>query len=178
MQDELKEFADDGVDANQLEEQTEKVNIAVLAAEYILLGYSDKDNIRSGNYNLLAYLLSQNPHGLSLIDGMKAVVTTQQSSLLKDYINKMTSDDIPFEADNYYDELYPDYPVNDNNASPSWWHIAEGKKELFAKHIAQMLDEGVFGRRFNLPINSREDFISDIETFFNLDEGELQKLLD
>ena len=182
--DELNEFdesEDTKITLQGLEDyyqQVLKVSAVVHAAESILFDYADKTYHREGNKNLTDFLLGKYPDTARLKNRMKTVITTQQDQLLKDYISEMTSEEIPFYADDYYDELRPDYPTGDKDAMPSWWYIAEGKKELFANHVAQMLEEGVFGRRFNLPINSREDFISDIETFFNLEKGELQKLID
>lgn len=175
---ELEEFADSDTDENWLIEQTINVNAVLRAAESILLDYSIEENIREGNKNLIDFLLKKYPNAISLKNELKRVVTQQQEQLLKDYISRMTSDDIPFYTDSYYDELCPDNPLNDYNVYPSWWHIAKDKKELFAKHIAQMLEEGVFSRNFNLPLNNRQAFISDLENFFSLNEGELQQLID
>ena len=181
--DELNEF-DDGKDkkttpsvSEDHHQQVLKVSAVVHAAESILLDYADHIYHCEGNKNLMNYVLNKYPDAARLKNRMKATITSKQEQLLKAYISEMSSEDLPLFADDYYDELYPDDPFDDDDVMSSCWHVADDKKEVFAKHLAQMLDEGVFDRRFHLPI-SRKDFISDMEIFFNFEEDELQELID
>ena len=175
---ELDEYTDEKEKSALYRQQALKINAAVHAAESLLLDFSEAPNHHNGKKNLMDCMVSRYPDVIELKNKMKAVITPQQEQLLKAYMDEACGDDMPLIVDDYYDELNPDYPLNENDASPSWWWVPDDKKEVFAKHLVQMLDEGVFSRRFHLPIGNRGAFISDIETFFNLKEGELQKLID
>jgi len=175
---ELDEYTDEKEKTASYHQQALKINAAVFAANSVLLDYAEAQHYRDGNKNLMKYLASQYPDAAGLKKVMKAVITPQQEQQLKAYIDRACSNDMLLIVDDYYDELNPDNPTDERDAMPSWWCVADDKREVFAKHLLQMLDEGVFCRRFHLPIGNRKAFINDIEIFFNLKEGELQKLID